>query len=144
MEAGSPFKRKEIMSLFQLGHFRLHSGGEARWKIDCDALGWCDWEALAVMLVERLPPFHFVRGVPTGGLKLAQCLLDHITPCDNVHPDDRVLLIVDDVCTTGASLEEERQKMAGVFQHMIGAVVFNRGTCPSWVLPLFNMKEMKP
>lgn len=117
-----------LAALFQLGDFTLHGGERAGWKIDCDALTPIDWQALAQMLADLLPPFGTVEGVPRGGCKLAAALREHASV------DSGPLLIVDDVLTTGASLEAQR---AG--RHALGAVIFARGVCPAWVTPLFQM-----
>jgi hypothetical protein len=59
-------------------------------------------------------------------------------------------LIVDDVLTTGGSMErlrEERRKllppgtMVEPGNWIVGAVVFSRGQCPLWVSALFRMPE---
>lgn len=113
-------------ALFQTGNFRLHSGAEADFKIECDALTDHDWAALAGIMVTRIPPFGEVEGVPSGGLQLAAEL--------EVYASEGPVLIVDDVLTTGASMEEQR---AG--RDAIGAVVFARGECPEWVTPLFTL-----
>jgi adenine/guanine phosphoribosyltransferase-like PRPP-binding protein len=47
------------------------------------------------------------------------------------------LLIVDDVWTTGGSMEEHR---AG--RDAIGAVLFARGPVADWVTPLFTLNEL--
>lgn len=115
------------MNLFQLGNFRLHSGAVSGWKIECDALTSADWDALAVMVWELVPFYGSVEGVPRGGLPLAERLHQWRT-------HDGPLLIVDDVLTSGGSMEEHR---AG--RDAVGAVVFARGACPPWVTPLFQM-----
>lgn len=120
------------MSLFQLGPIRLHSGSVSSFKIDCDALTDDDIAALAAMLYERLPSFGNVEGVPRGGLRLAAALLPYREAHSGITDDP--LLIVDDVATTGASLERHR---AG--RPAIGAVIFARGPVPPWVTPLFSM-----
>ena len=45
------------LALFQLGDFTLASGQRSRWKIECDNLLAEDWQALAVIAAEILPPF---------------------------------------------------------------------------------------
>lgn len=116
------------MTLFRLGDFRLASGRASRWKLDLDCLGPDDWETLAAMAAEVLPPFGDVEGVPRGGLSFARHLRPHATRgCPT-------LLIADDVCTTGGSMERHR---AG--RDAIGICAFARGPCPSWVAPLFTL-----
>lgn len=115
------------MNLFQLGSFVLHSGSPSSWKIDCDVLSQKDWQALAIIAREFLPDYGPVEGVPRGGLLFADALRQYSTP-------DGPLLIVDDVASTGRSMEIQR---AG--REAIGCVVFARGNYPWWVLPLFRM-----
>jgi hypothetical protein len=83
------------------------------------------------MLAERLPPFGSVVGVPRGGLPLAEVLQPY-------RARSGPLLIVDDVCSTGSSMEEVRKQYE---QHAcFGAVVFARGSVvPDWITPLFRM-----
>jgi orotate phosphoribosyltransferase len=127
------FKKEgiEMTNLFQLGDFHLHSGQKSKYKINCDALTEEDWQTLAMMLVERMHyPFKDVVGVPTGGLKLAEALRQY------QDPSAPFTLIVDDVLTTGYSMEEISQKIAIPY---IGAVVFAREKVPDWVTPLFTL-----
>lgn len=127
------------VELFQQGHFQLHSGTCVGWKIESDALCHDEWDTLALMLADVLPRFGQVIGVPRGGLQLAESLLDYIT--------EGPLLIVDDVLTTGASMEgfkQGQQDIHGVFwPDPIGAVVFARSECPSWITPLFQMPRTR-
>lgn len=124
------------MNLFQLGQFKLHSGAESRWKIDCDALTDEDLDAIALMLAERLPSFSKVEGIPRGGLRLAKAMERYCS----LFPDDR-LLVVDDVCTTGSSFRKFESDNGGQFPHVAGACIFARGPCPSWVMPLFTLYQ---
>ena len=113
--------------LFQYGHFALHSGVASTWKIDCDALTDHDIDALAHMIRLLVPTFSTVEGVPRGGTRLATCLSKDGGKA--LGP----LLIVDDVLTTGASMEQQR---AG--RPALGVVIFARGLAPLWVTPLFH------
>ncbi len=123
----------EQAPLFTLGEFTMHSGAIGKWKIDCDALTDTDIACLAAMLAERVEPFGYVEGIPRGGLRLAAAMAQYATaPTLGV-------LVVDDVCTTGASFDafwKERKDSEYAIQ---GAVLFARGPCPSWVTPLFSM-----
>ncbi len=112
------------MSLFLQGEFELHSGTITDWKIQCDALDDGDLACLAQLIARYCHPFGTVEGVPRGGLRLAE-------HC-KTHASQGPLLIVDDVCTTGASLEAQRQE-----RFAKGAVIFARGPWPRWVQPLF-------
>ena len=121
------------MSLFRLGDFTLHSGSKSYFRIDCDALTDDDWKCLARMVYELCKPFRKVVGVPLGGLKLAGALKPYCFPSPE-YP----VLIVDDVLTTGNSMEEIRKSVGTDCK---GAVVFARDRCPSWITPLFFVSE---
>jgi hypothetical protein len=125
-------ERLRAEALFVPGDFVAHSGDTLRWKIECDALTDRDWEALALAAIDVLPPFGGVEGVPTGGDPFARALAAHSTP-------GGPLLIADDVCTTGTSLDEHR---AG--RDAIGVVAFARGPIPDWVTPLFTLRAAAP
>jgi hypothetical protein len=116
------------LSLFKYGEFKLHSGEETWFKIDCDALDDEDLRVLALLIYENVGTFGRVEGVPTGGTRLADALRQYANYASEK------LVIVDDVCTTGASMEEQR---AG--RDAYGYVIFCRGACPKWVTPIFRM-----
>lgn len=118
--------------LFQRGAFILHSGEPVGWKIDCDALTDTDMHTLAELITARVGPFGAVEGVPRGGTRLASWLAHYQTA-------GGPLLIVDDVLTTGSSMDAHR---AG--REAIGAVIFARGQCPPWITPLFHMAATHP
>lgn len=124
------------MTLFRTGNFRLHGGEESFFKIDCDALTNDDLDTLALLVAEdpRIGKFFQVEGVPTGGLRFAQALAPYALSKYTDVRNPRVL-IVDDVLTTGGSMERQR---AGR-DHVRGVVIFARGECPDWVTPLFSM-----
>ena len=124
-------------NLFQLGDFVLNSGAKSSWKLDCDALTDEDIRTLAQLIREIVPPFSSLEGIPQGGLRLAEALRPFISMGKNVH------LIVDDILTTGGSLERAKdirlkQGPAGR-PACIGVVIFARGPCPYWVRALFQM-----
>jgi orotate phosphoribosyltransferase len=118
-------------NLFRWGDVTLHSGASSPFKIDTDALTGDDWQCLAHLVAELVGPFGAVEGVPRGGLPLATALSSMATA--------GALLIVDDVLTTGVSMEEHR---AG--REAIGAVVFCRSpSWPAWIEPLFLLNRRK-
>jgi hypothetical protein len=118
------------LSLFQLGAFKLHSGQQSGFKIECDELKAGDWSALAYLILRRYS-FREVYGVPRGGLALAE----QLRPYRSVGP----ILIVDDVLTTGTSMETERARHNG---DCVGVVVFARGPCPHWIDAIFQMDNL--
>lgn len=106
----------------------LHSGMLSAYKIDCDALDDDDIEAIAQRLSDLVDNFGFVLGIPTGGTRLANMLGLFLTGgCDTT-------LIVDDVFTTGRSMEEARARLLP--GPTIGAVIFARSPVPNWITPL--------
>jgi orotate phosphoribosyltransferase len=117
------------VSLFKYGQFLLHSGDESWFKIDCDFLTEEDLNTLALLIFEGVGTFGQVEGVPEGGLRLAEALKPYANQYSNQ------LLIVDDVLTTGTSMEEYRRGRKAK-----GAVIFARGPCPEWVKPIFRME----
>lgn len=118
-------------NLFVWGEFQAHSGETLEWKIDCDALTYADMETLAVLITRRVGAFSRVEGVPRGGLLLADILSHYTMP-------DGPLLIVDDVCTTGKSMEAHR---AG--RDAVGYVIFSRGGLPGWAQAIFTLASDK-
>lgn len=116
-------------NLFQLGDFTLHSGKRSNFKIECDALTDEDWDTIADWIIDRYR-FSEVYGVPKGGTKLAERLQAHTK-------DNSCLLIVDDVFSTGTSMDAAKAKFGRL--DTLGVVVFARGKCPSWIQPIFQM-----
>ena len=116
---------EERATLFKSGGFTLHSGAFTSWLIDCAALTDADLSTLAFLTVSLFGAYGEVEGVPEGGLRFARELRKFTT----VGP----LLIADDVLTTGASMEAQRDGRKAK-----GVVIFARGPCPTWVTPLFS------
>lgn len=99
--------------LLLTGEFELASGLLSDFKINCDALSDTEIATCARLLSKRLPNFGRVIGVPSGGNRLAAAMMPYAT--------SGPLLIVDNVWTTGGSMERFR---AG--REAIGAVIFFR------------------
>lgn len=127
------------LDLFKIGHFSLHSGIESFFKIDCDALNAHERKALVRVAMPLLPKFGRAVGVPTGGLAFAKEMDFHATGQDDP------ILIVDDVLTTGGSMNEFRaalqsdSKFGTLYPQYIGLVIFARGPCPDWIQPIFSL-----
>ena len=118
-------------TLFEWGEFRAHSGLTLPFKIECDALNEFDIACIAGFIASKTS-FGSVEAVPRGGLRLAAALEQYAEwkPPLNV-------LIVDDVLTTGRSMEE---KKAIQFQsNVIGWVIFARIELPDWINAVFTM-----
>ena len=126
-----------LMSLFKKGTFHLHSGGVSNYKIDCSALSDEDLATIALFIVKHClksgVSFYDVYGIPTGGTRLAEALKPY---CEK---NGDTLLIVDDVFTTGRSIEEAILKHRD--RNVYCVVIFARddNKIPFWVKPLFKM-----
>jgi len=132
------------MSLFQEGEFTGHSGGQLKWKIECDALEIDDWKCLATMILDyEKRPFQAAIGIPRGGVQLGS-FLNHYSSANPKDP----YLICDDVLTTGGSMIEFRNKYFSKSESF-GWVIFSRipvedrYTDPKndWISALFTMPQ---
>jgi orotate phosphoribosyltransferase len=121
------------MSLFQRKQITLHSGSQSDFKIECDDLTYSDVECLAYLISKKFK-FSKVFGVPSGGVKIAECLNKYASG-NATDP----ILIVDDVLTTGNSMEECKKTISAIGSNIIGVVLFARGTCPEWITPVFKL-----
>lgn len=96
------------MNLFQLGKITLNSGKKSFFKIECDALTEEDWDCLAEIAMEEVIPGFKIKeiiSVPTGGDPFAKALQKFIDP------EGDVILIVDDVLTTGKSIDKVKKQV---------------------------------
>jgi hypoxanthine phosphoribosyltransferase len=118
--------------LFQIGNFKLHSGKNSNFKIECDVLSELDWGTLAYLVSSKFI-FSNVIGIPRGGLNFAEALKPYAS--NNL---DHPWLIVDDVLNTGGSMEEGRVNLQGLGKTAIGVIVFARGPCPDWIHPMLQ------
>jgi orotate phosphoribosyltransferase len=134
---GDMNRKAPKLPLFQQGNFTLASGAKSRWKIECDALTMDDWEGLAAMAMEFLPPFRLVLGVPRGGVPLAKCLGKH------ARLDAGPTLVVDDVWTTGGSMKRFIEQHLSYPPQVFGLVAFARNPVEPWVTALFQMPARK-
>ena len=83
-------------------------------------------------MISKKFKFYSVFGVPSGGLKFAECLKKYRSK-DYTLPT----LVVDDVLTTGNSMMEFIDK--NNIKNSIAVVIFARGKCPDWINPMFQM-----
>ena len=123
-------------NLFVEETFVGHSGGTLHWKIEMDTLTDVEWKCIAKMIMEyETRPFQAAIGIPRGGLTLSMYLNDYSTQ----NPKDPYL-IVDDVLTTGGSMEEFKEEH---FKNkkVVGWVVFSRKNPASWIKTLFQMPK---
>lgn len=131
------------MNLIQLGKIILSSGVESDFKLECDRFIEENADGLAYLINKMVGPFSSVEGVPRGGLRLAEALQPYVVTSGMGVPYRNLHLLVDDVLTTGGSMERLRATHYGQGPAgrpgIIGAVVFTRGMCPSWIQPLFQM-----
>ena len=126
-----------MIDLFQKVNFKSHAGLDLTWKIEMDALSRDEWECIAEMIIELSVPFREAVGIPRGGTILGTLLNQHGTG-KREHP----ICIVDDVLTTGGSMNEfKRKRQWRNPTKYIGWVVFARSRPPDWVNVLFQMTK---
>lgn len=129
------------MALFQKKDFLMHSGGLAHYKIECDELTEEDLDTLAFIVANKAKlitgedrtGIREVYGVPRGGIRFAHAFMPYL---DTKWGSLR--LIVDDVLTTGRSMEEARLQKG--WTDAIGVVIFARNAPPNWIKPIFQMQ----
>lgn len=123
------------MTLFVKESFISHAGLDLDFKIECDALTEDDWKTLAYIVSKHIK-FKFAYGIPRGGLKLSVPLMEYQTDAANLP-----VLIVDDVLTTGGSMEKAREHLIKIFpkDHFVGVVAFARMEHADWIKPIFRL-----
>jgi len=119
------------MALFQNTEFTGHAGGTLPFKIECDELSDADIETLAKIIARKFS-LKEVQGIPRGGDRLAKALEKYCSPVGET------VLLVDDVLTSGMSMEEARRELGDSVQ---GVVIFARGTLPDWVEAVFVLSD---
>lgn len=127
-----------MSNLFQRKSFISHSGIRLPWKIECDNLTDEDW-AWAAEVTSKKIDFQSVYGIPRGGLRFAHFLQQYCTE------KGKYKLIVDDVYTTGGSIEDAKKQFTagqeGTHPYFpyIGVVMFTRApTVPMWIYPIWK------
>ena len=126
-----------MTDLFQKIDFTSHAGLDLTWKIEMDALSHREWECISHMIRELSPPFREAIGIPRGGNVLGKLLNRHGTG-----KEEDPICIVDDVLTTGMSMNTYREEMdieRWQKSCALGWVVFARVRPPKWIKALFQM-----
>lgn len=118
-------------NLFEKKIFTMHSGDVGHWKIECDALTDNELDTLAYIISQKLE-FGTVIGIPRGGIRIARAL-------EKYKSNQGLCLVVDDVLTTGSSMTEVKNQHKD--KDVIGIVLFARGKCPDWIIPVFQMSR---
>jgi hypoxanthine phosphoribosyltransferase len=79
--------------------------------------------------------FYAVHGIPTGAVRIERALNKYC------NPNSSYLLIVDDVLTTGNSMEEAKLRFETDYnqENILGVVLFARVKPPEWVYPIFQL-----
>lgn len=142
------------MNLFETGDFILHNGAATFWRLNAECFSSDDLIKFAQIVLANVW-FHGIDrvvGVPTGGEAFAEAirrlrtypLLEDAAYVPD-HPG-AFTLIVDDVLTTGASMQNAARR---VKSPIVGAVIFARPDpytgkfcVPDWVHPLFTISPM--
>ena len=130
------------MTLLQNEKFVSNAGLELDFKIDCDFLTDDDIECVTQYIISRTPAFCEVVGVPRGGCRLMNALRQY-----KEHSFDNDILIVDDVMTTGGSMERMRETVHEAIVdgsiaftgNIVGWVIFVRNEMPDWINAMFKM-----
>lgn len=130
--------------MFKWNPFKSHSGKTLNWKIECDDLTLSDLDCIARMILSA-HSFHKVISPPTKSSNM-----NHLLSVLTTHESNNgncEYLIVDDVYTTGKSMEETRKLLLD--NHLVqnehnikGVVMFSRNECPEWITPIFQLNKI--
>ncbi len=120
--------------LMDCNKFKSHSGLDLGFKIECDVLGYEDIQCIA-KLIAKVQSFRYVHGIKRGGTRLAVALREYVDDSSNT------ILIVDDVLTTGRSMEKVKEIYQSTGLNIVGWVIFARGEVPEWVNAVFTLNR---
>jgi len=122
-------------ALFQRKDFFIsHSGKPLSWKIECDTLTDDDWAWAASHVASKFS-FRGVHGIPSGGVVFEKHLRKYINPKGDFY------LIVDDVLTTGNSMEKAKKDTQHHHSDIprIGVVLFAREKPAHWIAAIWQL-----
>ena len=123
--------------MISCGNYKLSSGIYSDFKIFCDDFSDENWDSLA-KIANTMIEFEFceVYGIPSGGVRLANNIKKY---CVDPEISDLVL-IVDDVCTTGKSFLEAKELFPKRWHYCL--CVFDRGNhAYNWVNSIFKLNS---
>ena len=125
------------MSLLKTGDFVSHSGLTLPFKINCDSLTNDDIGCIAEYIATKCE-FGVVFGIIRGGIRLAEALEPYA-----VQEAPFNVLVVDDVLTTGQSMEQNKANLPPQVHRndVIGWVIFARTEPLEWINYVFKTSE---
>lgn len=130
------------MNLFQYNdatQFSLAGGSQTVFKVECDNMTDDDWRTYAFLVRDAMAycgwRVNEIEGVPTGGLVFAE----YLRAICKIGDPDGMTLIVDDVLTTGGSINKQRAGRS----NCLGIVIWRRpmtgsSVDTSWVEAFWN------
>lgn len=125
-------------NLFIKKRFKMKSGGMSDFKIECDALKEEDYDTIA-FLISRKVKYKKAYGVPRGGLVFAEKLNKYASN------ESDLILIAEDVVTTGKSMEDFREKLMqenSTYKNILGVTAFSRGPLPMWIKSVMHLDSL--
>lgn len=133
--------RQKTIKMFKFKNFKSHTGKLLSWKIECNDLSKDDIKCITNVIIHRISYQH-VLCPPTKSKQLRRliALLKHHATKEGRY----AYLIIDDVLTTGKSMEQEYQFLQnhGIEKRLItGIVIFARNECPHWITPIFQLND---
>ena len=138
------------LPIFQTGTFSLHSGSDTWWRINAEGLTDDDLRFFAGKILHMpwiAQGFDRVIGIDRGGLRLGDMIREMTIGINRANTQLHRTLIVDDVLTTGASMEAAKKECKGT---IVGAVMICRSDpstyewhCPHWVHPVLTIRECR-
>ncbi len=125
------------MTLLKIGDFISHLGSTFPFKINCDSLTNDDIDCIAEYIATRCN-FSVALGFTRGGIRLAENLEPYA-----VQDAPFNVLIVDDVLTTGLSMEQFKAKLPPQvhWDDVSGWVIFTRTEPAPWINYVFKTSE---
>lgn len=134
-----------MTGFLQRGEFVLNSGHDSGFKIEVDEISDETIDTAMWLAYKSLPYINEVVSVPRGGDRMARSFRKYLTT--ESPKKSYNVLIVDDVLTTGYSMEKVKGRelnSSSPFIQVYGIVLFSRlkrEYVPSWIVPVFQMND---